>query len=276
MALLPRSLHRVYAFFRRDVVNVTSYKLNFIFSIVSMFMWCFTFGTLGRITQPAQAPYMQDYGNISVPTFMIVGFMVSQFLQQSQFAPQRIASPGNIERILLTPCRMPVFVLGSMSWRYFWSSLNIVVYIFMGTILFGMNILAVDWLTFMVALLLGIMAMWGLGIISSAIQLVTKQWNPITWFLSNFSFLVSGLLYPPEALLAVDATGTLYRLAWCLPHTYVFKMVRLSFGGTHLIDMLFPLLFNLIIMAVVFFGIGWFTFKLCLRRCQLEGSLGWV
>ncbi len=269
------SLYKVYAFFRRDAKNVSSYKLNFIFSIVSMFIWAFTFGALGEITQSAQAQYMGAYGNMSAATFLIIGFMLEQFLGQSQFAPQFIASPGNIERILLTPCRIPVFIMGSMSWRYFWSGLNLVVFIFMGTVLFGMSISAINWLAFIVVLLIGMMAMWGLGIISSAIQLVTKQWNPINWFLSNFSFLVSGVLFSPAALLTVDSTGILYGLAWCLPQTYVYHMVRLTFIGQGLLDMLAPLL-TLGIMAIVLFGLGYATFRLCLKRCQLEGSLGWV
>ena len=104
-----------------------------------------------------------------------------------------------------------------MTWQYFWSSLNIIVFISMGIAVFGMNIVMVDWITFIIVMLIGIMAMWGLGIISSAIQLVTKQFNPITWFLSTFSFLVSGIFYSPEALLTVDSTGILFGLAWCLP-----------------------------------------------------------
>ncbi len=269
------SLYRIYAFFRRDIKDASSYKLDFTFEIIAMFVWSLTMGALGEITQPAQAQYMQAYGNMNAAAFIMIGFMLNQFLLQSQAALGRITSPGRIERILLTPCSMPVFIIGSMSWRYFWSSLNLVVFIFVGTMFFGMNILSVDWVTFIVILLVGIMAMWGLGIISSAILLVTKRWDPINWFLSTFSFLVSGVFFSPEALLVVDSSGILYRLAWCLPQTYVYYMARLAFIGKGLLDMLSPLS-TLIIMAAVFFGMGWFVFKLCLRRCQLEGSLGWV
>jgi ABC-type multidrug transport system permease subunit len=240
-----------------------------------MFIWSFTMGTIGTVTQSAQAPYMEAYGGMNAATFMILGFMINSFLQQSQFGPQYIASPGNLERILLTPCSIPVFVLGSMTWSYFFRSLTLLVYIFMGTTFFGMNIVMVDWITFIIVMLIGIMAMWGLGIIGSAIQLVTKRWNPVNWFLSTFSFLVSGVFYSPEALLTVDSTGFLHGLAWCLPQTYVYHMVRLAFTGQNLTSMLSPLL-NLSVMATIFFGIGYYTFKLCLRRCQTEGSLGWV
>lgn len=275
MTRISSSIYKIYAFFRRDIKSRSSYKLNFIFSIVSMFVWSFTMGYLGEITQPAQAKYLEAYGNMNAATFLIVGFMVQEFLMQSQFAPQHIANPGRLERILLTPCSIPVFILGSMSYGYFWSSLNFVVFISIGTTFFGLNITTVDWLTFTVIILLGIMAMWGLGIISSAIQMVTKQWNPVNWFLSTFSFLVSGLFYPPEALLTVDPSGVLYGLAWSLPHTYVYHMVRQAFVGKTLLDMTVQLL-SLVTMAAIFFGLGWIIFKLCLRRCQLEGSLGWV
>ena len=232
-------------------------------------------GFFGVITQPAQADYMQSYGNMNVATFLIIGFMIRRYLQTSQYGPQGISNPGILQRILLTPCSISVFVLGSMVWRYFMNTLDIVVYCFIGIIFFGMNLSSVDWFTFIIIILLGILAMWGLSIISSSIQLVTKQWNPVNWFFSTFSFLFSGLFFSPEALLTVDSTGILYRLAWCLPHTYIYHMVRLAFIGKSILDML-PNLINLIIMMVVFFGIGWITFKLCLRRCQLEGSLGWI
>jgi len=275
MSWLHRSIYSIYAFFRRDAVNVSSYKLNFIFSIADMFLWALTMGTLGKITQSAQAPYMQQYGNMSAATFMLIGMMCNMFLQQSQGAPQWIANPGNIERILLTPCSIPTFILGTMSWQYFWSSLNIIVFIFIGTLLFGMDLSVINWFTFIIVLLIGILAMWGLGITAAGIQLVTKQWNPITWFLMAFSWLVSGVFYSPEALLTVDSSGTLYAFAWYLPQTYVYHMIRLSFIGKTLLDML-PTLANLLILAAVFFGLGYLTFKLCMRRCQLEGSLGWV
>lgn len=273
--LKPHDLYGIYAFFRRDAKNVSSYKLNFIFEIISTFVWAFTMGAIGAVTQSAQAPYLRAYGNMNAATFLIIGFMLQSFLQRSQFAPQGIANPGNIERILLTPCSMPVFVLGTMSWGYFWSCFDVVVFTFVGATVFNMNLFAVDWLTFIVVLLIGIMAMWGLGIVSSAIQLVTKQWNPINWFLSTFSFLVSGIFFSPEALLNIDSTGILYGIAWGLPQTYVYHMARLAFVGKGILYMLFPLL-TLTIMAIILFGIGWLTFKLCLRRCQLEGSLGWV
>lgn len=274
MTQIFRSLHRIYAFFRRDAINVSSYKLNFTFSIVSMFTWMLTVGTLGYVTQSAQAPYMEEYGNMTAATFIIIAVISEQFLGMSQFAPQFIASPGAMERILLTPCSIPVFILGSMVWRYFWSILNLIVGITVGTALFGM-MLPIDPIAVFLVLIVGIIPMWGLGIISAAIQLVTKQWNPLNWFIGNFSWLVSGTFYSRQALLAFDPTGILYAIGWAFPHTYVYDMVRRAWVGASILD-LWPSFVSLLIMAVVFFGLGWLTFKLCLRRCQLEGSLGWV
>jgi hypothetical protein len=90
-----------------------------------------------------------------------------------------------------------------------------------------------------------------------------------------FSSFVSGVVYSPEVLLTVDPSGVLYAIAWCLPQTYVYHMARLSFFGITLLDML-PILARSSVLAGIFFGIGWLTFRPCMRRCQLEGSLGWV
>ncbi len=273
--LLP--FYQMYAFFRRDAKNTSSYKLNFTFSIVSMFSWAITAGILGTLTQSSLAPYIQEYGVQNAATFMMLGMMTNMFLQVSQGAPRWIASPGQLERIILTPCPIPVFVLGRMGWDYFWNILSLAAFIITGTIAFGMNLVMVDWITFGSVLIMGILAMWGIGIISAAVQLVTKRWDPITWILSTFSFMISGVFYPPKALNAVDSTGTLHTIAWFLPHTYVYHMVRMAFGGSHLTDPeIFTPFAKLSVIAIILFLIGWFVFKLCLKRCQLEGSLGWV
>lgn len=275
MSWLLRPIYGVYAFFRRDAVNTSSYKLNFIFEIISMFMWALTMGTLGYITQGAQAPYMERYGNMNASTFLLVGMMCEFYLHQSQSMPQGIANPGAIERILLTPCGIPTFIFGTMSWGYFWNSINMAVYIIIGTSLFELDLSAINWPAFLAVLLLGVMAMWSLGIMAAGIQLVTKRWDPVTWFLMTFSMFISGVFYSPEVLLKIDGSGMLYFIAWCLPQTYVYHMVRLTFIGRGLSEMIKPLV-NLLIIVAILFGLGWLTFKKCLRRCQLEGSLGWV
>jgi ABC-2 type transport system permease protein len=270
-------LYQMYAFFRRDAKNTSSYKLNFVFEVVSMFSWAVTSGILGFVTASALEPYIAKYGAQNAATFMMLGMMTNTFLQVSQGAPRWIASPGQLERIILTPCPIPVFVLGRMGWDYFWNFLSLGAFFIMGVLVFQMNLMIVDWITFFAVLLAGILAMWGIGIISAAIQLVTKRWDPLTWVLSTFSFMISGVFYPPDVLLAFDQSGTLYTIAWFLPHTYVYHMVRLAFGGSHLTDpeVLTPFA-KLTAISAVLFILGWYVFKLCLRRCQREGSLGWV
>jgi len=269
--------YQMYAFFRRDVKNVSSYKLNFVFQVVSMFSWAITSGILGTLTASSLAPYIAQYGAQNAATFMMLGMMVNMFLQVSQGAPRWIANPGQLERIILTPCPLPVFVLGQMQWDYFWNALSLLAFIVTGAIVFKMSLIMVDWLTFGAVLVVGVLSMWGLGIISAAIQLVTKRWDPLSWILSTFSFMVSGVFYPPDALRIVDKSGTLYTAAWFLPHTYVYHMVRMAFGGFRLTDPeIFVPFLKLCFMAAALFALGWFVFRLCLRRCQLEGSLGWI
>jgi len=270
----PYDLYRIYAFLRRDIVNRMSYKLNFTFDIISDFIFVLTFGILGYATQPAQAPYMEEYGGMTAATFIIIAMICQQFMQTSQFAPQYIANPGAMERIILTPCPIPVFILGSMSWRYFRGMITLAISIPIGLLMFGMT-LPRDILSLIIVMAVGTTAMLGLGIIASAIQLVTKQWNPINWFIGNFSWLVSGTLYSRQFLLEVDPTGVLYAIGWFLPHTYVYDMVRKAWVGISIIEMM-DYFMALLAVAAILFTIGWLTFRACLRYCQIEGSLGWV
>jgi len=272
---LFRLTYSIYGFFKRDALNAMSYKFEFGTSIISMFITALSMGILGIVTQSAQAPYMTKYGGMNATTFILIGAMTNNFLIDCQIAPREIVNPGVTERALLSPCRLPVFILGQMSWGHLWSTMNFIVYVFVGVTLFNMQLQTINAVTFLIVLFLGILCMWGLGIIAAAIQLVTKRWDPISWFFFAFTQFASGIFYSPEALLAFDRSGILYSIAWCIPHTYVFDMIRQSFVGKSLALMI-PSLLNLSALVTLLFGMGWITLRLCIRRCQVEGSLGWA
>lgn len=274
--MIVGTLRQIAAFFKRDFINAISYKTNFFFSFVIMFTSALTFGVLGKITEPAMASMLEEYGGVSFSTFMLVGMMFNNFLQGSIEGPRGIVSPGNIERVLMSPVSIPTFTLGTMSYGYFWRAMNLLIYTFVGIYFFDMSLIGVNWVTLSIILCLGIISMWGLGVISAGFQLVTKRWDPISWFLNIFSGLISGVWYDPKILFLIDSTGLLYKMAWCLPQTYVLYMERQAFIGKSFLELFYPYGLSLCLITVIVFPIGIGIFLFCLKRCKNEGSLGWI
>jgi len=270
------TFRQVFAFYRRDLVNATSYKLNIFFQAMGMFVWAFVLGMLGKIAAPAMTSMMRNYGGMDYSTFLMVGMIFNNFLNESLMHPRAIVNPGSLERILMSPVNIPVFVMGTLSYPMFMLLLlNLAIFPTVGVLFFSMKISAVNWPTLAFVLLLGIISMWGFGIISAAVQLVTKRWEPVSWFFQVFSAAISGMWYDPSVLLTIDPSGFLQKLAWCLPQTYVFYMQRQAFIGRGLTSLLFPYVLNLFLIIIIVFPVSMKLFLAALRECKVQGSLGW-
>lgn len=75
-----------------------------------------------------------------------------------------------------------------------------------------------------VAVLLGlIFSLTGFGLASAGILLVSKEGEPLTWFLMTLTGLISGVLYPVSIL-----PGWVQQLSWALPTTQALHGLRLA------------------------------------------------
>ncbi len=223
------------------------------------------------------APMMSKYEGMSYSTFLLVGMIFNNFLTESLMHPRAVVNPGNLERILMSPVSILAFTVGKLSYPLsMLLLLNLLIFPTVGVLFFGMDLSTVNWPTLTGILLLGIISMWGFGIISAAVQLVTKRWEPVSWFFQVFSTALSGMWYDPSVLLTIDPSGFLYKMAWCLPQTYVFYMQRQAFIGRNLMELLYPYILNLCVIILITFPVGIKLFLAALRKCKVQGSLGWT
>ena len=106
-------LSELYAFFKKDVINVSSYKLNFAMSFMGIFFSVISFFFVSRLI-PGQA--VADYGG-DYFSFVLIGLALSNFVGLGIGSFSRIIrsmqTTGTIETVLSSRTKLSTFLFGS-------------------------------------------------------------------------------------------------------------------------------------------------------------------
>ena len=185
----------------------------------------------------------------------------SQSIRQGQVT-------GTLEAMLVTPTRLSTILISSSLWSFAFTSLDVVLYLLLGWLLFGVDLSRADWLAALVVQVLTIVTFSALGIISASFIMVFKQGNPLDIVLSIASSLLGGVYYPVTVLPA-----WLQPISALLPITYSLRAMRLAvLQGQGLAALAFDLL-ALAAFAVVLFPLSLLAFRWALRKARRDGSL---
>jgi ABC-2 type transport system permease protein len=259
------------AFLKRDIALVLSYRLSFILQMLGIFFNVASFYFLSRLFGGAMVSQLEPYGG-DYFSFVLIGLAFSGYLglSLSSFSSsiREGQMTGTLEIMLLSPTRLSSILLSSSLWPYVLTTFNVIVYLVLGSLVFGFSISQANFLTAIVALVLSIASFSGIGILSAAIVLIVKKGDPIAWIFGGVSSLLAGVYYPITVL-----PGWLTPLSHVLPMTYALDAMRLallkgaSLADLHL-DLLVLLGFTLILTPISFW-----VFRRALRQAKKEGSL---
>jgi ABC-2 type transport system permease protein len=119
------------------------------------------------------------------------------------------------------------------------------------------------------AIVLGIAAHLGFGILSASFVIVFKRGDPVSWAIDALTFLVAGIFYPVEVLPA-----TLQPVASLLPATHALRALRRSLlqgaGPAELASELGLLAF----FAALLLLLSGFSLRIALKKATRDGTLG--
>jgi ABC-2 type transport system permease protein len=147
-------------------------------------------------------------------------------------------------------------------------TVQIIVYMVLGALVFGFDVSNVNILTALVVLVLSIASFSGFGILSAAMVLIVKKGDPIAWLFGGVTTLLSGVYYPISVL-----PDWLTPLSRILPMTYALDAMRLAMlKGYSLYDIRLDILV-LAGFALVLTPLSFFAFRSALKRAKIEGSL---
>ncbi len=248
-----------------DFNEWVSYKLEISFWLLNTLIGAITYAYLGSNVALQNQEYMAQYG--SFLSFLLVGMSFNYLIYASLEAPRMAINPWNLEWNLTLPTSLYEVIIGSVFFRYLVGLLQFTLYLSIASA-FGVTY-AIDTASTIVTIILGAAVMWGFGMISAGVQVITKRWDPVTWFFTMLGGLLSGVWFPYQLL-----PPSLQNLSKVMPQTYILEMLRRAMLRSESIPSLWESLYPLMITAFIILSIGSFIYSKSIKYSKKYGTTG--
>ena len=259
------------AFFVRDFQIRTSYRLAFVLEVFGVFFSLSIFYFISRLVGPSANPYLEKYDS-DYFTFALVGMAFAAYLNTSMksFA-DRIREgqmSGVLEAMLATPADLKAILAGSSMWDFFFNSVRILIYFFVGWLVFDVTFPRADIGAALLVLALTITSFAAFGVLSAAFILIYKRGDPVHFLFGTLSGLMSGVFFPIEVL-----PGWLQPFSYLFPLTHALYAFRQTLTAGWSSAQLWPQILLLLIFTVILLPVSYKIFLRALKRARSEGSL---
>ena len=263
-------LRRLRAFLVRDFQTEVSYRISFLLSLSGVFFTSVTYFFLSRLFGSSVAPFLEEYGG-DYFAFAIIGVAFASYfglgLNGFARALREAQTTGTLEAMMMTPAPVSTIVLGSAAWSYAFTTLRVLVYIFLGVLL-GLDLRGANCLAALATLLVAIIAFASLGIIAAGIIMVIKRGDPVTALFNSVAALIGGVYYPVAVM-----PDWLQFIAHLLPITYALNAMRLALLSDATWAEIMPDLTALIAFAAILFPVSLLVFSRAVEWARHDGSL---
>jgi len=248
-----------------DFHDWISYKLEISFWILNTLVGAITYAYLGSNVVLQKIEYMAQYG--SFLSFLLVGMSFNYLIYASLEAPRMAINPWNLEWNLTLPTSLYEVILGSVCFRYLIGLFQFTLYLSIAAA-FGV-IYAMDMASTIVTIVLGVAVMWGFGMISAGVQIITKRWDPVTWFFTMLGGFLSGVWFPYQLL-----PTSLQALSKFMPQTYILEMLRRAMLRSESLPSLWGSLYPLLITALIIISMGSYIYTKSIKYAKEHGTVG--
>jgi len=278
-------------FIRRSAREWSFFKTSFIFNIVGIVTGVLSYYFIKLMLNPSEIvsdliPYGGDF-----MAFLVVGIAFQQYIDIALHGYyEGLANAywsSTLEQYLTSPLNPLVFCVASVIWSFIIRSLNFMLYLIFGVVLFGVKILFTNVLPVILIFCVSTIAVSGLGLLSaSTFTLINaKGWeDPIRWAITTLEGLVVGTYYTPKVL-----PTFLQVLGLILPQTYALDALRrlLISGSTSekvlLVQFFIPVdpiigdVVALTAISVIYVPLGYYMFNKGINFARKVGNLSkWV
>ena len=265
------SCRLIAAFLKKDFINETSYPFALILQLLSIFFSVGVFYFISRLLGSAASPYLAQYEG-DYFSFVLIGIAFASYfgvgLTSFSSNLRQAQTTGTLEAMLATPTRISAIILSSALWDYFLTTVKVIVYIAVGSLLLDVDLGDSNYLAALIILSLSVISFSSIGILAASFIMVLKRGDPIAWFFNAVSGLLGGVYYPLEVMPA-----WMQWLARWLPITYALEAMRKALLQGASLTSLWTELILLGIFCCVLFPLGLFSFRYAVRLAKIEGSL---
>ncbi|MBW1769173.1 MAG: ABC transporter permease [Deltaproteobacteria bacterium] len=262
----------LWAFFKRDLLIETGYRLSFALQIIGIFPAILMFFFLSKLVDSAASESLQSYGGHYFP-FVIIGIAVQNYLTISISGfSNRISESqlsGTLEAVLATPIKLSVFLTGSTIYGFVFNFFRIFLYLIVGTIFFDVTFHWSRLLVTLVSFPLIIASFAALGIGSAAFIILFKRGNPVVWGISVLSWLLGGVYYPVSLM-----PECLQTIASFIPMTHALELLRQGLIVNKATGNIAGHLSALAAWTFIGLPFSFWCFGKALNRSKMKGSLG--
>jgi len=262
----------LWAFFKRDLLIETGYRLSFALQLIGIVPVILMFFFLSRLVSDVASGPLSPYGGNYFP-FVLIGIAVQNYLTVSvsgfSNSIRESQLSGTLEAVLAAPVRLSVFLTGSTAYSFVFNSLRIFLYLAVGSLFFSAPFHWSRIIPVLCTLVLIISAFAALGIMSASFTILFKRGNPINWGISVLSWLLGGVYYPVSIL-----PEWLRSLAAFIPMTHALELLRLSLITDRGMEHMESPLLILTVWTVIGLPFSSWCFAWSLNRARMKGNLG--
>lgn len=268
---LPPLLHKPAAFIVKDFKVATSYRLNFLMQFTGVFFTSTLFFMISQMIGGENLPALAEYGS-DYFTFLLIGIALADYftVATSSFASEIRGAQvvGTLESLLMTPTSISTILLSSFLYKLLYTSLRILMYFLVGTLVFGASINLSNMAAILITFILVLLPFIGIGLLSASFIIVLKQGSPISFIVSMSSGLLGGVLYPVQVL-----PDWIEPFSQLLPITHGLEAMRQILINNEGLVEISQQLFILLCFSLVLMTAGIASIITAVRIARKEGSL---
>jgi ABC-2 type transport system permease protein len=260
----------VTAFVQRDFRLERSYRLAFFAQMFGVLTTLLSAGFLSRIVPGSQEtlrPYGGDYF-----TFILVGTAALNFFQvaMGSFSSSlgQEQSSGTLESLLVSPNDPRVLLLCGAAWPFVFSTLQLIVYVLLGALLFGVELHPGHLVLAGAGAVMTLIAVSAIGLLVAGVIVLTKRAGGLLTLIGAAFALFGGVLYPIAVL-----PRWLQLVAQVLPVSHGLDAIRLALVPDPDLAAIARHLAVLAVFAMVLVPVGLQSFAWAVRRARRAGTL---
>jgi ABC-2 type transport system permease protein len=260
-----------WAFFKRDASIAFSYRVAFSVQLFGNILLLAVFFFIGKTIGEQDIPALEPYGG-NFLAFMLIGIALTDCVGVSltTFANQIREGQltGTLEATLMSPVSLPVILIYSSLWAYFFSAIRFVLYLVVGGLFYGVGLAQANVVSAVLIFILTIMCFMGVGILWASVITLVKRGEAILSIVGLVVILLSGVLFPNAVL-----PGWLQRVADLVPLTHALEGMRFAILKGHGLDELASVVWTLVAFAVLLLSGGIGTFNAAVNLVKRTASL---
>ena len=264
-------MRKLLAFIRRDFLVHVSYRFNLLFHLVASVLSLLMLYFISEAFGAGIVPYLTRYGGEYFP-YVLVGVAVSNFVTEglgTLSGEIRSAQvEGTLEALISTPTSIHMILVGNSLTTFLTAFISAMALLFGGFAILRISISTINIVTSILILSLTFVAFLAIGMLSASFVMIFKRGDPIAYIFGWSSFFLGGVYFPIEVL-----PKPIQSLAQILPVTHAIKAIRELLLASSGLDVIRPVLLNLLLVTGILSPISILFFRFAVARAKKDGSL---